>query len=181
RAPGQALKLLQRLFAQAAAQGRTGSVIQIRALQALAHQAAGDQAGALAALTEALALAWDEGYVRVIVDEGTPMACLLGRLAAAPRTREAALPASVPPPYLHRLARAFEAARARTAPRPARGTAAVAGLVEALSTRELQVLRLLASGRSNQQIADELVVVLETAHKPLRPLLPNPTPPHPTP
>src|SRR5262249_5364858 len=55
-APGQALKLLQRLFAQAAAQGRTGSVIEIRALQALAHQAAGDQAGALAALTEALAL-----------------------------------------------------------------------------------------------------------------------------
>src|SRR5262244_575228 len=159
-APGQALKLLQRLFAQAAAQGRTGSVIQIRALQAL-----GDQAGALAALTEALALAWDEGYVRVIVDEGTPMACLLGRLAAAQRTREAALPASVPPPYLHRLARAFEAGRARTAPRPARGTAAVAGLVEALSTRELQVLRLLASGRSNQQIADELVVVLETVKK----------------
>src|SRR5215813_7264940 len=118
-APGQALKLLQRLFAQAAAQGRTGSVIEIRALQALAHQATGDQAGALAALTEALTLAWDEGYVRVIVDEGTPMACLLGRLAAAQRTREAALPASVPPPYLHRLARAFEAGRARTAPRPA--------------------------------------------------------------
>src|SRR5215468_6354616 len=116
-------------------------------------------------LVLARALAWDEGYVRVIVDEGTPMACLVGRLAAAQRTREAALPASVPPPYLHRLARAFEAGRARTAPRPARGTAAVAGLVEALSTRELQVLRLLASGRSNQQIADELVVVLETVKK----------------
>jgi len=114
---------------------------------------------------EALALAWGEGYVRVFVDEGAPMACLLGRLSAAQRTGEAALPATVPPRYLGRLARAFEASRAPTAPRPARSTAAVAGLAEALSSRELQVLTLLAAGRSNQQIAEELVVVLATVKK----------------
>src|SRR5215471_14549525 len=163
--PGLALKLLERLHAQAAAEGRTGSVIEIRALQALARQAAGDQTGALAVLTEALALAGGEDYVRLFVDEGAPMACLLGRLSAAQRTGEAALSASVPPRYLDRLARAFEPGRARTAPRTTRGTAAVAGLVEALSCRELQVLGLLAAGRSNQQIADELVVVLDTVKK----------------
>jgi LuxR family transcriptional regulator, maltose regulon positive regulatory protein len=163
--PGRALKLLERLHAQAAAEGRTGSIIEIRALQALAQQAAGDRTGALAALTEALALAWGEGYVRVFVDEGAPMACLLGRLSAAQRTGEAALSATVPPHYLDRLARAFEAGRAYTAPRPARSTAAVAGQVEALSSRELQVLTLLAAGSSNQQIADELVVVLATVKK----------------
>ena len=122
--PGRALKLLERLHAQAAAEGRTGSIIEIRALQALAQQAAGDRTGALAALTEALALARGEGYVRVFVDEGAPMACLLGRLSAAQRTGEAALSATVPPQYLDRLARAFEAGRARTVPRPARTTVA---------------------------------------------------------
>jgi LuxR family maltose regulon positive regulatory protein len=164
-APGQALTLLQRLCAQAAAQGRTGSVIEIRALQALAQQAAGDPAGALVPLTEALTLAWGEGYVRVFVDEGAPMARLIGRLSAAQRTGQVALPAAVPPDYLDRLARAFQPGGARTAPRTTRSTAAVAGLVEALTGRELQVLTLLAAGKSNQQIADELVVVLDTAKK----------------
>jgi ATP/maltotriose-dependent transcriptional regulator MalT len=163
--PGRALKLLERLHTQAAAQGRTGSVIEIRALQALARQAAGDQTGAIEALTGALALAWGEGYVRVFADEGAPMACLLGRLSAARRAGQVALPATVPPHYLDRLAQAFEAGHARAAPRPARGTAVAAGLAEALSGRELEVLTLLATGRSNQQIADELVVVLATVKK----------------
>ena len=93
------------------------------------------------------------------------MARLLGRLPGAQRTGEVALPGTVSPHYLERLARAFEPDRARTAARTADGTAAVAGLVEALSSRELQVLTLLAAGRSNQQIADELVVVLDTVKK----------------
>ncbi|HKA97156.1 MAG TPA: hypothetical protein VKD66_12895, partial [Streptosporangiaceae bacterium] len=72
RTPGRALGLLERLHAQAALQERTGSVIEIQALQALARQAVGDQTGALAALAEALALARGEGYVRVFADEGAP-------------------------------------------------------------------------------------------------------------
>jgi len=68
--PGRALGLLERLDALAESQGRTGSLIEIRALRSLALQAAGDHPGALALLAEALALARPEGYVRVFADEG---------------------------------------------------------------------------------------------------------------
>jgi LuxR family transcriptional regulator, maltose regulon positive regulatory protein len=165
RQPDRALGLLERLHAQAAAQGRTGSVIEVRALQALALQAASDRAGALAALAEVLALAGPEGYLRVFVDEGAPMARLLGRLAAAQRAGHVALPAEARPDYLDRLALAFQPRRARADAGTTHQLAGVAGLVEPLSDRELQVLGLLAVGRSNQQIADELVVVLDTVKK----------------
>jgi ATP/maltotriose-dependent transcriptional regulator MalT len=161
--PERALGLLERLHDLAATQARTGSVIEVRALQALALDAVSDQAGALAALAQALALAGPERYVRVFVDEGVPMALLLGRLVAAQRTSQAALPGAVPPPYLDRLARAFQPHAAT--PTTSRQAAGVAGQVDPLSDRELQVLRLLAAGRSNQQIADELVVVLDTVKK----------------
>jgi LuxR family transcriptional regulator, maltose regulon positive regulatory protein len=165
RQPDRALRLLAWLHTQAAAQGRMGSLIEVRVLQALALDAMGDQAGALAALAEALALAGPEGYVRVFVDEGAPMARLLGRLAAAQRSGRVALPAVVPPHYLDRLGRAFQPGRPRLAPQTNSAAGEVAGLAEPLSDRELQVLALLAAGRSNQQIADELVVVLDTAKK----------------
>jgi LuxR family maltose regulon positive regulatory protein len=163
--PDRALRLLAWLHTQAATQQRTGSLIELGALEALARAARGDQTGALTALAEALALAAPEGYVRVFVDEGAPMARLLGRFTAAQRSGRAALPAAVPPQHLERLARAFQPGRARPAARTTRDTTTVAGLVEPLSDRELQVLRLLAAGRSNQQIADELVVVLDTVKK----------------
>src|SRR6185437_3310637 len=70
--PGPALTLLQRLLAAATIQGRTGSIVEIQALRALALAASGDRAGALGALTEAVTLADRHGYVRVIVDEGAP-------------------------------------------------------------------------------------------------------------
>src|SRR4029450_4675218 len=159
--------------------GRTGSVIEVRALQALALAAGGDQLAGLRALAEALALAAPEGYVRVFVDEGAPIAQLLGRLTAAQRTGQTASPGAVPPRYLDRLARAVQPGAAHPAPAvppPSRArlprrshpgaahpapsaprlVAGVAGLMEPLSDRELQVLGLLAAGRSNQQIADEL-------------------------
>jgi len=163
--PDQALELLARLYAQAAAQERTGSVIEVRVLQALAFATAGEGAAGLTALAEALALAGSEGYVRVFVDEGAPMARLLGRLAAAQRTGQVAPPAAVPPDYQDRLSQAVQPGGAGLAARTTRDPAGVAGLVEPLSDRELQVLGLLAAGRSNQQIADELVVVLDTVKK----------------
>jgi LuxR family transcriptional regulator, maltose regulon positive regulatory protein len=153
------------LHTQAAAQGRTGSLIQVGALEALAHAASGDQTGALTTLAPALALAGPEGYVRVFVDEGTPMLHLLGRFAAAQGTGRVALPPAVSPHYLDRLAQAFRPGRARLTARTTHDASEVAGLIEPLSDRELQVLRLLAAGRSNQQIADELVVVLDTVKK----------------
>jgi LuxR family maltose regulon positive regulatory protein len=158
QAPEQALGLLRWLRELAAAQARVGSVIEIQALLALALAASGDQRGALAALAEALALACPEGYLRVFVDEGPPMAGLLGRLATPGQQEQMAAAEKVPPGYPARLLAAFPLAAART--HPARR--AMAGLVEPLSARELEVLGLLAAGRSNQQIAEELVVALDT-------------------
>ena len=73
----EATRLLQRLLSAADAGGRTGSVIEILVLQALTHHAGGDTPGALAPLERALTLAEPEGYVRVFVGEGPPMASLL--------------------------------------------------------------------------------------------------------
>jgi LuxR family maltose regulon positive regulatory protein len=161
--PDQALGLLQRLHASATAQRRLGSLIELQALRALALAASGDEPGALAALAEALTPACPQGYVRVFADEGAPMGALLGRLVAAQRTQQPAA-RGVPLDCLGRLLRAFDATRAVA--HAGRGAAAaVPGLIEQLTERELQVLGLLAAGRSNQGIAQELVVSLDTVKK----------------
>jgi LuxR family maltose regulon positive regulatory protein len=110
---------------------------------------------------EALALAWPESYLRVFVDEGAPLASLLGTLLAV--ESRGGLVRQLPPDYLRRLTDAFKHAGVASSRRGRRG--AMPGLVEPLSERELVVLGLLATGRSNQQIAEELVVVLDTVKK----------------
>jgi LuxR family maltose regulon positive regulatory protein len=162
--PERALGLLERLHAQAAAQGRTGSVIEARALQALALSASGDQAGALATLAEALTLGAPEGYLRVFVDEGPAMAALLHQLLAG-RRREGPAAAGAPREYLARLVEAFERAGLPVRPPVGRGGVVVAGLVEPLTARELEVLQLLAAGAPNRAIAEQLVVTPETVKK----------------
>ena len=161
--PGQALTLLDRLLAQAATGDCIGSVIEIRALQALAHQASRDEPAAMAALVEALTLSCPRGHVRVFADEGPPMGALLGRLVAAHRAKQA--PARrIPLSCLARLVQAFDGnLNAAAALRPELGT--VPGLIEPLTGRELEVLRLLAAGKSNQRIAHDLVVALNTVKK----------------
>jgi ATP/maltotriose-dependent transcriptional regulator MalT len=147
--PGPALTLLQRLLGAAASQGRAGSVIEIQALRALALAARGDHASALGALTEALTLARRLGYVRVFVDEGAPMRALRAQLSAArPGQQHAAL----------RTEPGYPAALPRSA-------AAPPGMAEPLTGRELEVLRLIAAGKSNQRIARELFVSLDTVKK----------------
>ena len=159
--PGQALALLDRLHAAAKAQDRTGSLIETGALRALALAATGDEAGAITALAGTLSLACPQGHIRVFADEGPPMAALLGRLVAAQRAGHAA--ADVPLGYLARLQRAFGAAH--PAPEPGRGAVSPPGIVDPLTSRELEVLEMLAAGRSNQAIAGELVVTLDTVKK----------------
>ena len=154
--PRQALALLDRLHAAAAAQDRTGSLIEIGALRALALTASGDEAGAVTTLAEALLLACPQGQIRVFVDEGPPMAALLGQLIAAQRTGKAA--AEVPLGYLARLQRAFGPGRSARDPVPS-------GIVDPLTSRELEVLEMVAAGQSNQAIARELVVTLDTVKK----------------
>ncbi len=78
---GDLAEFLDRLLRAAEAGGRTGSVIEILVLQALAHQARGDVPAALPALERALSLAEPEGYVRMFAAEGPPMASLLRRMA----------------------------------------------------------------------------------------------------
>jgi LuxR family maltose regulon positive regulatory protein len=161
--PGQALTLLDRLLAQAATGGRIGSVIEVRALQALAHQASRDEPAATAVLVEALTLSCPQGYVRVFADEGPPMDALLGRLVAAHRARKPTA-RRIPVGCLARLVQAFDGKlNAAAALRPEPGT--VPGLIEPLTGRELEVLRLLAAGKSNQRIAHDLFVALDTVKK----------------
>ena len=165
--PERALPVLRRLHAAAAAQARTGSLMEIEVVTARALAACGQDAGAAAALSGALTLAWPEGYVRVFADDGAPLAAVIDQLAAAQRSGRMSPAPGVPPAYLRRLRAAFLRRDARAVPPSSVPAAQVAVpvLAEPLTGRELQVLALLAAGTSNQQIASELVVALETVKK----------------
>jgi len=149
----EALRLLGRLLSAAHAGGRVGTMMEILALQALILQAEGDRVRAVNILGRALSLAEPEGYVRMFVDEGAPMAALLRRLPSD----------EVSPQYVGRLLVVLrqsgwdnQLSLDATIPKNRRP------LPEPLSQRELEVLRLVASGRSNREIARELYVSLAT-------------------
>jgi ATP/maltotriose-dependent transcriptional regulator MalT len=164
REPDPALRLLRMLRSRASNQRRTNSLIELQALEALALQAGGNDGAALAILAPAVGLASPERYVRVFVDEGAPMARLVGKLASAHRTRRLELPGGVSVEDVERLQRAFNAGTSANR-RPDRTDRADQGAFDRLTERELQVLGLMAAGKSNQQIADELVVALDTVKK----------------
>jgi LuxR family transcriptional regulator, maltose regulon positive regulatory protein len=149
--PDQALRLLERLHEEA--RDRKGSVIEIVALQALALRARDKRERAVNALSQALVMAEPESYVRTFVDEAPPMAEVLSEGLKAERRGH--LDLSVPAHYLRKLIAALE--------RDATGAALpAAGLQEALSERELEVLQLIAAGKSNRRIASELFVSVGT-------------------
>ena len=159
-----AIDLLQRLHAGAEADARAGSLIRIQVLRALALEAAAEHSSALEALGDAIRLASVEGYVRVFADEGAPMAALMREFVVAQRNEPTAATVRVPLNYLGRLARAFEteASQARSG---ARSRAEVSTLVEPLSEREIDVLRLMVKGEPNQEIAATLYVSIGTVKK----------------
>ena len=134
----------RRLAAAAETGGRNGSLIDILVVLALARTARGDRAAAAAALDRATSLAAPEGFVRVFLDEGQPMTALL--TSAAGR--------SGAPGYVREL---LAAANPRPRPPSVRQP-----LVEPLSLRELDVLRLLGSELDGPGIARELGVSLNT-------------------
>lgn len=154
------LRLLDRLLSSAESHQRIDSVIHILLLAALAMHAQGDSGAAIDALVRALRLASPEGYVRLFVDEGRLLADLLAKVSRLDQVE----------PSLRRYAEMLlsvlneqesgettTVAPARLAGKAARG--------ESLTPRELEVLHLLAVGRSNQAIAQELVVEIGTVKR----------------
>jgi len=161
------LGLLERLLKTAEEGGRVGSVIEILVLQAIAYHSQGNLPAALMSMQNALALAEPEGYVRIFLDEGPSMMQLLREAAA----RE------IMPDYTDKLLVAFEAEQKRSAgesPLPdwqsqhrTSGATQVSApalqpLIEPLSQRELEVLRLFKTELSGPEIARELVIALST-------------------
>ena len=139
-----ALPVSLSLLDAAEAGDRIRSVIEILVLQALSREAQDNIPSALVPLQQALALAEPEGYVRLFVDEGQPMAALLREAAKHSRT----------PNYVSQLRSAFGKAEGK---KPS-----AQKLTEPLSERELEVLRLLKTELNGPEIARSLMVSLNT-------------------
>jgi LuxR family maltose regulon positive regulatory protein len=143
-----ALSLSERLLRPAKTAGRTGRAIEALVLQALAWQGKKDNAQAITVLAEALALAQPEGYVRIFLDEGEPMARLLYQVKSQRSIHG----------YASKLLSALGETSGTDLP-----TAQL--LIEPLTSRELEVLGLIEAGDTNQDIADRLVISLPTVKR----------------
>jgi len=154
----EAIRLLERLLKAAQEGGRMGSMIEILVLQALAYRMQGEIPAALVPMEHAQKLAEPEGYIRMFLDEGSPMAGLLLEATAH----------GVTPNYIGKLLAAFETqghGSASVSPIPdwqSRSSPASQPLIEPLSQRELEVLRLFKTDLLGPEIARELVVALST-------------------
>jgi LuxR family maltose regulon positive regulatory protein len=148
-----AIGLLERLLKAAEEGGRNGSVIEILILLAFAHQMQDDIPTALTLLERALKLAEPEGYMRIFLAEGASMAELIREIDSR----------GILPNYTGRLLSAFEAERkGLDVESPPSAEPASSSLIEALSQRELDILRLFKTELSGPEIAQELVIALST-------------------
>lgn len=141
----EALAMLDRILHSAAGTGRGASVVDAHLVMALAYAARGEREEALVRLDQALTDGVPAGYVRLFLDEGVPMEHLLHAAGQRPRT-------GVLAQALLRVGDAPTADMRRTAPR---GT-------DALSEREVEVLRLLATDLSGPEIARQLFMSINT-------------------
>jgi LuxR family maltose regulon positive regulatory protein len=142
----QAIPLLDRLIISAEGAGRNGQLITYLSLQALAHHTLDDTGNALTTLSRALALGEPQSYLRTFVDLGSPMQDLLG--IAARR--------GLAPNYVNKLLTAFPTVTVQPAAQEIRE------LIEPLNERELTILHCLAGRLSNQEIASELYLSVNT-------------------
>jgi LuxR family maltose regulon positive regulatory protein len=165
----QALEMLERFSAHLDRPGDIEITTEFLALQVVALHQAGKREQARAVALRLLALTEAEDNVRVYLDAGPPMKQVLQSLRVHARDRERSLP-SASIAFVTKLLAAFaqEAGNgeqgSETPHQAASGRAQVA-MVESLTEREQQVLRLLVAGASNQEIAAELVTSLATAKK----------------
>ena len=154
----EVVSLLQRLFENAKAGDRIAKMIEILILQTLALHASGDPEQAMAFLEQALTLAEPGGFVRIFVDEGSVLAGLLYEAAKH----------KIAPHYTQRLLSAFPGSELD---QTAAGESKISEsdeLIQPLSERELDVLRLVAKGLQRQEIASNLVLSLNTVKTHMR-------------
>jgi LuxR family maltose regulon positive regulatory protein len=148
----RSLELLDRLLEMARGAGATGRVIEALVAQAMGLQALDRGRAALSALQQALTLAEPEGYMRVFIDQGEEMRGLLSQAATS----------GIAPNYVRELLAELEQETTdegqTTEAIPASIRRAQSGLIEPLSERELQVLRLLTSNLSSPEMAEELFI-----------------------
>ncbi|RPI27074.1 MAG: LuxR family transcriptional regulator [Chloroflexota bacterium] len=150
--PDEAERLAARLLASCEAGERWGRVIETLCIQAQALQSLGQTSQAESALQRALSLAEPEGYVRTFIDEGSQLMALLSRITPTDERMRA---------YIERLKAAGEGRDATEATEKPSG-AAHAAHTGPLSEREIEVLRLIAQGLTNQEIAEKLFLSLNT-------------------
>ena len=159
----EALQLIEEICQTAGTDGRVIDVIEAMNLQALVLSEQGNLTGALVVLQRAVEQAEPQGYMRLFVDEGPPMAVLLRRLRAN----------GIAPDYLTMVLEGFESVEPdqgtdlpkqswQTELNRASRSKTLPTLLEPLSSRELEVLELIAEGRSNEEIGRELYVSVGT-------------------
>jgi LuxR family maltose regulon positive regulatory protein len=149
---GEALPLLERLLEAARSMGRYGDEIRYLTIRAVAYHSQGKNKSAMKSLGRALNLAKTEGYVRLFVDEGEPMALMLTAAISQNMEREYATELLAAFPEHVKQAAGFDRERSAI-PQP---------LIEPLSNRELEVLCLMADGHKYDEVANLLVISVNT-------------------
>lgn len=151
-----ALPLLEHLFSIAAKAHRSMSALELLLIQSQAYEAIGQREQALTLLKLAIQRAEPEGYMRLFLDEGTPLVKLLVHLRETSPEQLAYLQTLLAALPEHEMTQ--PAGKEERPQRPQ-------SLIDPLSERELEVLHLIAAGASNEEIAEQLVIAIGTVKR----------------